>query len=435
MDERSKEMLRQNSPPNTPLPRQRSDARIQSEFEELRAAYRAAMASSKPKLFSADKTFQAFTGIKPVSSKANPEASNSASSNRNEFDFPLFDQPSPSPGNARPPEFSRHAREDRQTEASLFAEIDDDLFEDLPPHPESLLVKLLSRPKQVALVVGFCVLASGLYAGLGWWWLLTRPAVPAAEPVSMLSLQEADAAPSKTSAFNHIQEIQAHPDAGTPQDMDFQTDPNRDAELPGTLLAQADTSTQAPAGSSSQSSKPSAPPELTGRPDPFAPLIQMNPALSSMPTNATAPQKKDVLEDLQYTGFIGNINAKNRLAVIKVSSGGATQTLIKKIGDAFTVDGERIVLKGIAKQTVQLSVAGQTRVLSLAPYQETLISTSSGSAASSSSPASGTGTTNAQAGATATNGAASAASGKPDSGAGAASSSPGAPQLQESEFP
>jgi hypothetical protein len=438
-------MLRQNSPQTTPRVGQEPDLQTLSDLESLRAAYRAVTASAaqaaKPRPFPMEQTFARFTDGTVASAVARRHATRGG----DEFFFPKFNQPKPAvASNVRPSEFSRQARENRPALKTAAFDFEDEPFQALPPPPESLLVKLLDNPKPVMLVIGFCLLSSAMYAGLGGWWLASRHTAQAAEPVAMMAVQDAQdgeatengTTSAKQDGLGHIHALQGQQPQSAiivPKESGPEADP-ANGDLPGTLLAQA-TSSRAPAAPENHPAKLAAP-ELTGRPDPFAPLVQVNGAISGATATTTEPQKKDVLQEMQYTGFIGNINAKNKLAVIKIfdpSGGGAAKTLIKKAGDAFTVDGERVVLRGIAKQSLQLSVAGQARVLRLVPYQETVASASTGSAGSSAAPGGATppaGQAGAAAGASA-----SAPLGNLNALSNGSGSEAPSPNLREAEYP
>lgn len=274
---------------------------------------------------------------------------------------------------------------------------DDYEFLDLPPIPESWLVKLFSRPKLAAGIIGMCVLTSSVYAGLGLWWLSnSSPVSNAAEPVNLLNVNESEQIhQDNKSLFRHIDSIQHQNNIIVPNESEGQSGkkPQRD------LLALAPAATQS---FDLQDIKRTIS-EPTGRPDPFEPLVGANGERQSGPEEV---KKKDVLEDLQFTGFIGDINSKSKVAIIRVTdpTSGTAKTLIKKAGQSFTVEGEKVVLKGISKGSLLLSVSGETRVLSLNPYTETVASSSGntaaqGAAGTSGSTAASGGTTNTATGA------------------------------------
>jgi hypothetical protein len=239
-------------------------------------------------------------------------------------------------------------------------------FLDLPPIPESWLVKLFTRPKLAAGIIGICVLTSSVYAGLGLWWLNNgSPISQAAEPVNMLNIDESEQIHrDNKSLFKNIDSIQQH-NIIVPNESDSHKAPQRD------LLAMA----PAPSKTFDLQDIKRSISEPTGRPDPFEPLLGLNGEKQGPPEEV---QKRDILEDLQFTGFIGDINSKNKVAIIKVNDAvsGATKTLIKKAGQTFMVEGEKVVLKAISKGSLLLSVSGETRVLSLNPYVESVASSS-----------------------------------------------------------
>jgi|GEM_PF-4889514 len=239
-------------------------------------------------------------------------------------------------------------------------------FLDLSPIPESWLVKLFTRPKLAAGIIGICVLTSSVYAGLGLWWLNNgSPISQAAEPVNMLNIDESEQIHrDNKSLFKNIDSIQQH-NIIVPNESDSHKAPQRD------LLAMA----PAPSKTFDLQDIKRSISEPTGRPDPFEPLLGLNGEKQGPPEEM---QKRDILEDLQFTGFIGDINSKNKVAIIKVNDAvsGATKTLIKKTGQTFMVEGEKVVLKAISKGSLLLSVSGETRVLSLNPYVESVASSS-----------------------------------------------------------
>lgn len=227
------------------------------------------------------------------------------------------------------------------------------LIENLPETQSGWVSRTLSRPKIVTGIIGICLLASTVYAGLGYWWLNATSLSHAAEPNSGI---ESSATPrNNDSMFKNIETLQNETNIIIP---------NEQADMGETLLAQA-----GPAKTFTMAELKSDLTGPTGRPDPFSPLIQEgNSAFSPL---EDPKKKKDVLLDVQYTGFVGDVNSKDKVAIIRVNDpASGAKTLIKKAGDSFYVDGERIVLNAIAKNNLSLRVSGASRNLSLNPYQE-----------------------------------------------------------------
>lgn len=94
--------------------------------------------------------------------------------------------------------------------------------------------------------------------------------------------------------------------------------------------------------------------------DPFAPLIR--PVEAGMP--ALPPEEVDILADVEYAGFIGDVKAKDKVAIIRTVEG----TMVKKTGESFSLSGEKVWVSEIAPQYIRLKVQGQKRTLPLAPY-------------------------------------------------------------------
>jgi hypothetical protein len=416
-------MLRQNSFTKTLYTQQGSNSpRALYDIESLRAAYQAvAEASATTSRITSSPNTKAFNSLQnkenAPSTQTTPSTAPSiqdkhAGQADSEFLFPTLNKThkpapfEPIPNTIPEPETKKPALLKNTKSIQLRMDDNDEILSDLTHPPESLLVKTLSAPKPVIFTIGLCLLTSSLFAGLGCWWLATSYASPADKPVTLaseeannlMSVQEegTSAAPVKKLSLKNIQTIQDQPAIKVPKEPSTEPDELSitGTDMQGTLLAQAaaptqKTATAAPAVISTKTSIP----ELTGRPDPFAPLIQINGNLPSQPSTTTTT-KKDVLEDLQYTGFIGSTNAKNKLAIIKVPNpaGGSNLTIIKKVGSVFLVEGERIVLKAITKQALQLSVEGQTRTLAMSPYQDAVASTSSTSGSSDQTAADSTST-------------------------------------------
>lgn len=194
-----------------------------------------------------------------------------------------------------------------------------------------------------------CLVSAIAYAGLGYWLLMSSSPSQAAEPINMMEIQEE---PSKSSpVLENLRKLQSQTGGLVV--------PNEKPPEPAeafNLIAMAKSAIKNLSGTSKN--------ELIGRHDPFDPLVregeESSSAFSSMP--------KDILEDVMFTGYVGDVNAKDKMAIIQVSEGGMPKALIKKVGEAFEIDGEKVVLKSIDKGSIVLSVQGKTRRLTLAPY-------------------------------------------------------------------
>lgn len=261
----------------------------------------------------------------------------------------------------------------------------EDSDENLLPISGQWLPKALSRPKIVASVIGLCLLASTIYAGLGYWWLTATEISQAAEPNGGLKSQSLF---KNDHGLENIKAIQNNIIV-----------PDESLNTEETLLAQA-----GPMKTFTMKELKSDMTTPTGRPDPFSPLIQESDPLGGL-SSLNGPQKeekRDILNDLQYTGFIGDVNSKDIVAIIRVSDpAGEQKTLIKKVGESFYVEGERVFLKSIAKNNLTLRIEGVNRSLSLNPYQvitSAPTETTGNSAAASSTAPGGSGATPATSG-------------------------------------
>lgn len=202
----------------------------------------------------------------------------------------------------------------------------------------------------VSLSIGLCLVAAAAYAGLGYWLLISGSPSQAAETVNMIPWK------ADSSKLENLQKLQSESQGGliVPKE-------NMETEAISLLAMAKSPLDQAvvPAG------LPEIQKEQVGRPDPFAPLIQ-----EGIGDEMVSPlaQPKDILDDVMYTGFVGDVNAKDKVALIQVSNGGVPQTLVKKAGETISVDGEKLILKSISKDAVVLSVRGKTRRLALTPF-------------------------------------------------------------------
>jgi len=253
----------------------------------------------------------------------------------------------------------------------MFAEEDD--FINLPPAPETWLVKLCNRPRLAAGIIGMCVLSSTVYASLGYWFLNNPSVSNAAEPVNMMNIQEDNTNGNTTEKgrFNNLDKLQSPTHIIVPRETEGQT-----------LLAQATGGVKSALDDDIASIRNSIA-EPIGRANPFAPLLGPNGEIQD--SSLESKKKKDVVEDLQFIGFIGDINSRDKVAMIKVNdpTAGGGKTLIKKTGDSFMVEGERVVLRGISKNFLKLGVSGENRMLSISPYTE-LADTSANNASATS---------------------------------------------------
>lgn len=282
-------------------------------------------------------------------------------------------------------------------------------IEDLPQIPDQWLPKTLSRPKIVAGVIGVCLLASTIYAGLGYWWLTATELSQAAEPNGGLKSQSIF---KSDHGLENIQTIQNNIIV-----------PDESLNTEEKLLAQA-----GPMKTFTMKELKSDMTIPTGRPDPFSPLIQESSAFGGLSSlnDPKKEEKRDVLNDLQYTGFIGDVNSKETVAIIRVSDpSGEQKTLIKKVGESFYVEGERVFLKGIAKNKLTLRIGSANRGLSLNPYQ---VITSAGTSENSTAAPSGAPGSSGAAPTASGGGSASTTSG---TGGSAPNNPPGNPMLQE----
>jgi hypothetical protein len=217
--------------------------------------------------------------------------------------------------------------------------------------------RLLKQPTWfVSLSIGLCIAVSAAYAGLGYWLLMSGTPSQAAETSIFLNRQEKDLKDSTTSGLENLQKLQEQSRGGivVPKENSSETEALN-------LLAMAKSPLE-----NLTSSLPGLKKESVGRPDPFAPLLQEG--VDNIPLML---QPKDILDDVMFTGFVDDVNAKDKVAIIQVSSGGLPQTLVKKIGESIVIDGEKLILKNITKDAVTLSVKGKSRRLALTPYVDT----------------------------------------------------------------
>lgn len=220
------------------------------------------------------------------------------------------------------------------------------------------VTKAMSQPKLVAGVIGLCLLAASVYAGLGYWWISATGFSHAAEPDRAITSHQPTRPQTHSNSY-FLKNIEAL------QKESHLIRPKPSAQSQERLIAQA-----TPMKTFTIKELKSSSTEPTGRPDPFSPLIQEGE--NGLNALNDPKQKKDILADVQYTGFIGDVNNKNLVAVIRMTDPGTgeSKTLIKKTGDSFYVEGERIYLKGISKSGLTLRAEGVNRKLEINPYQE-----------------------------------------------------------------
>lgn len=231
---------------------------------------------------------------------------------------------------------------------------------------DSVWVKLFERPRMLLGVLGLGIVSCSVYLVLGYCWFGGSPVSQAAEPVTMLNLNDPSNTDSNnpTSTFNNIRTLQQNSNTGEKKSVPA------NANQAGMLLAQAGPAVDFTGASSTPGHEP-VKSEPTGRADPFAPLVS---GASIPDASKTEGVKKDIFADVQYTGFIGDINSRDKVALIKVNDAttGTTKTLIKKAGETMLVGTERIMIKGISKHVLSVSGAGESRQLPIQQYQTTM---------------------------------------------------------------
>jgi hypothetical protein len=236
------------------------------------------------------------------------------------------------------------------------------------------LAKALNKPGLVAGVIGFCLLTASIYAGLGYWWITSTGFSHAAEPDSSMASpgNGPDKAKSRPHFLENIETLQNENKLIIPKDS---------VQIDEKLIAQG-----SPVKTFTMDELRNPVTEPTGRPDPFSPLIQEKESEVNAPVEPE--EKRDILEDVEYTGFIGDVNSKNILAIIRLAdpASGGFKTLIKKTGEFFYVDEERIYLKAITKSSLTLRAEGVNRNLELNPYQESVFVNKGGGSDSRAKP-------------------------------------------------
>jgi hypothetical protein len=282
---------------------------------------------------------------------------------------------------------------------------------------ESVWVKLFERPRLLLGMLGLGIVSCSVYIALGYWWFGGSPISQAAEPVNMLDVQEdvnRTGQEDPTSVFNNIRSVQQEthetkskgPEAPSSKSEVAKSGPKSEPKFGpksghrNILLAQATPAAGSLAGEPAGASGATEPlkSEPVGRLDPFDPLVTGGGDVQNAKPEET--KKKDVLMDLQYTGFIGDINSRDKVAIIRVNDSitGATKTQIKKVGESFPVSGENVVLRSISKKSLLLSVQGETRQLDIQPYQALKPTTQNNSGNGGAPGSSGTGDSSVPAG-------------------------------------
>lgn len=220
------------------------------------------------------------------------------------------------------------------------------------------VAKAMKQPKLVMGLIGFCLLTASIYGGLGYWWLTGAGFSHAAEPDSTVTnfYVEKNKVKPRLHFLENIEALQNENNLIIPKESVQREDK---------LIAQA-----TPQKTFTMNELRNPVTEPTGRPDPFSPLIQETG--SGLNTLNVPKQQKDILTDVEYTGFIGDVNSKDIVAVIKIPdpAAGGFKSLIKKTGESFYVGGERIYLKAVAKSGLVLRAEGVNRHLTLTPYSE-----------------------------------------------------------------
>lgn len=254
---------------------------------------------------------------------------------------------------------------DEELEASILRQLDEYQMEEAEgtwKPSEPLPIRILGNPRLIACIIsGLCVLGTSAYAALAFWWYQSGYSpVPSDEPVAMLSAHD------DSGMFKNIDQLEKSPAGKTAAKQNSIKEPS---DEPVSLLGLV-----APKS------------EAVGRANPFDPLVQINQPASSF---GLPPKPRDVLEDVQFTGFIGDAASKDKVAILRITDPMAgDRTVIKKAGESFSVEGVPVYLKAISKNSMQVKVNGRNRTLYLAPYVESEPSSESneGAAGQSISP-------------------------------------------------
>jgi len=214
------------------------------------------------------------------------------------------------------------------------------------PYSKPHDVKLCKPLKLVLGITGLGITCWSVYMACNIWYISCSTELQAYEPVNLLNFQD-----SEIINIKHLQK-------------------NSNEETPNTSLRKSKLLAQvSPMGNGPLKQAVEQLPgesEPIGRADPFAPLVSLEPVIDSNPN-----VKVDVFANLQYTGFIGDINATERMAIIKVSDpvSGTAKTIIKKEGESWLLFGEMVTVKSISKNNIYLNAQGEHRQLQLKPFQ------------------------------------------------------------------
>ena len=129
-----------------------------------------------------------------------------------------------------------------------------------------------------------------------------------------------------------------------------------------------------------------------GRTDPFAPIITGPHSGDSDPT-----KPKDILDNVSFTGFIGDAHAKSKdkVAIIEIGNpGGSSTSLVKKVGESFELQGAKVIVRDVRSNELYLTVGGARRTLELVPYVDTALLNGGGGSSGGSGSNSPNGTLN-----------------------------------------
>lgn len=219
---------------------------------------------------------------------------------------------------------------------------------------ENPVLRLLAKPRLVAgIAASFCVMATVTYIVAGLYWMAPQAAPAKDEPIAMMGIDEAATAEQAAS----VEQVSKK----TPLD--------GLAAVGDEILAMAGIAE--PGTEDKQNEKPLGP---SGRPDPFAPLV-VPPIEGGAASGPMIPGEdegpRDPMEFLQYTGYIGELTSKDKVAIIRISDElQGEYTVIKKAGETFLVNGELVTLASIGPDALHLKIAGASRRLDLNPYVE-----------------------------------------------------------------
>lgn len=263
--------------------------------------------------------------------------------------------------------------------SDLFTDDTSDLSE-----PVAASSKAFWKPRTVLMAfMGLCVTVSVAYCGLCYWWISAGHPGQPTEPLALLSVAENESEQSLQESpgegrrtLENIQTLQRQieaPSKAVPETTDLK-DATAQRALTKDLIAQAKPQAAGKAAPVDPDEKfgllaiaPSAE-EPTGRRDPFSPLVQED---DIVPVSLSRSGDYDVLDSMRFTGFIGDVTSKDKVAIIRLLDPVVgDRTLIKKVGESFTVEGETVRVKSIDKDSLTLTVQGRSRRMSLSPYSE-----------------------------------------------------------------